>query len=136
MANRVEIVRIVFGEKGIAGPEGRVVDPKMLFENLTPPTERAKPFEGGRCRAIIAAQIRQRLFAFEDCRHGLFSISRSICGDVRAIPALRQTDFGGARLVSIRLRPKQRESLQANMRLRLGASRNYWRVHSASSRAQ
>ena len=39
VTDRVEIVRIVFGEKRITGSEGGVVNAKMFFENLAPARE-------------------------------------------------------------------------------------------------
>ena len=89
VTDRIEIVRIIFGEKRIASPEGRVVDAKMLLENLAPAPERAKAFACRRGLAIIAAQIRQRLFAFEDRGHGLLADARSIGRHIGPIAALR-----------------------------------------------
>ena len=39
VSDRVEIVRIVFGEKRITGSESGIVNAKMFFENLTPARE-------------------------------------------------------------------------------------------------
>jgi hypothetical protein len=61
---------------------------KMLFEHLTPARERAEAFPRRQAFAVIAAQIRQRLFAFENRGYGLLTQSRAIGGDVGAITAL------------------------------------------------
>jgi hypothetical protein len=97
MADRVEIVRIVFGEKRIAGTQGRVVNTKVFFENVSPAREGAKAFARRRGLAIVSAQIRQGLFAFEDCGHGLLAKTRAIRSDIGAVTALWQTDFRRAR---------------------------------------
>ena len=112
------------------------MDSQMLFEDFAPPGERAEPFARPGRFAIITAQIWQCLFSFKDGGDGLFANARAIGGDIRAIAALRQADFGGAGAVTIRLRPKQRQPFQAEMRFRFGATNGYWCVHSASSRAQ
>jgi hypothetical protein len=136
MPDCIEIVRIVFGEKRIARAQGRVVNPEMSFENLTPARERAKPFPRRCGLTIIPAQIRPGLFAFEDSGDGLLARPGSIGRDIGAVPALRQTHFRRAGRVSIALGPKKRETLKPNMCFPFNPARGYWRVHPASSFAQ
>src|SRR2546423_8779222 len=73
MTDGVEIVRIIFGKKRITGAQGGVVNAQMLLENIAAVSERPKPLAGRRGFAIIAAQIGQRLFAFENRGDGLLA---------------------------------------------------------------
>src|SRR5205814_7053097 len=67
-----EVVRIVFGEKRVARPERGIMDSEMFLQNLAASGNRTKPFPRGGAATIVAAQIRQRLFAFEDRRLARF----------------------------------------------------------------
>jgi hypothetical protein len=133
MTDSVEIVRIIFGKKGIARAEGGIVDPQMSLENLAPAGQRSQAFPGRGGLASIAAQIRQSLFAFEDRGHGLLAKARSIGRHVGPISTLRETYFSGTGRISVRLRPEKREPFQPKMRVRFGPARGYCRIHSASS---
>src|SRR4051812_38082638 len=73
MADGIEIVRIIFSKKRIAGAQGGVVNAQMLLQNIAPASERMKALACRRGRAIITAQIGQRLFAFKNCGNGLFA---------------------------------------------------------------
>ena len=108
----------------------------MFLEDIAPVAERAKTFARGRGLASIAAQIRQRLFAFENRGDCLLTETRPVGGDIGSVAALRQSDFRRAGRITVRLRPKKREPFEPQMRFRLGSARGYWRVNSASSLAQ
>jgi hypothetical protein len=68
----------------------------MFFEYLTPAGQGAKTFARRHGHAIVAAQIRSGLFAFEYSGYGLFSESGTKSRHIGAITALRQTYFSGA----------------------------------------
>jgi hypothetical protein len=80
----------------------------MFLQEVASSAERAKALACRRGLAVIVAQVGQRLFTFENRGNRLFAEARSIGGDISPIPALRQSDFRGARRVSVRLRPQER----------------------------
>jgi hypothetical protein len=68
-----------------------------------------------RARAIIAAKIDKRLFAFEDGGRSDFVRLRAVGCDIRTIAAPRQADFHRARGITLRLRPEQSQAFQPSM---------------------
>jgi hypothetical protein len=65
--NGGEIVRIIFWKERIAGAQRGVMDAEMLFEHLSAPADRTKPLARRVATPVVAAQIWQRLFTFENC---------------------------------------------------------------------
>jgi hypothetical protein len=106
------------------------------FEKLAALGNRFEPLAGGVAVTIISPQIAERLFTLKDrCRSNLLR-RQSIRGDVGTIPAVWQTHFHTARGISLGLRPKQRQPLQAGVSLSFAAGAFHSRSHFASSRAQ
>jgi hypothetical protein len=136
VADRIEIMRVVFREKRVARPQGGVMHAEMFLEHLAASADGSKTFARRGCLAIIPAQIGPRLLALENRGDGPLSGARAIGSNIRAVAALGQTDFRGAGGIAVGLRPQKREPLESEMRLRFRAADRYWRVHSASSFAQ
>jgi hypothetical protein len=90
----------------------------------------------GLALAIVSSQITKRLFALKDRRRSNLFLLPAVRGYVGPIPALWQTHFHCARGKSMRLRPQERESLQAGMLRGFTIGVCYSRSHFASSRAQ
>src|SRR4051812_33032498 len=112
------------------------MDPQMLFEDFAAPSQRAQALTR-KCRfAIVPAQIRRSLFAFEDCRYGLFAQARSISRHIGPVSALGKADFRRACSVAVGLRPDKRQPFEAKMCFGFASPFSYCRIHSASSRAQ
>lgn len=109
---------------------------EMLLQNFAPPGQRTQTLTGPRARAIVATQIRPRLFTFKNRGDGLLAEPRAIRGDIGAITTLGKGDFSGAGRVAVRLGPKKREPFEAKMSFSFSSPLRYWRVHSASSFAQ
>jgi hypothetical protein len=73
-------------------------------------------------RAVVAAEINQRLFALENGgARGAVSVW-PVGGQIDAVTAARQTDFERAGGVALRLRPNQRKTFEPEMRLRFAAA--------------
>src|ERR1700693_6107725 len=109
---------------------------QILLKILTAVINSFQPCADGSAATIVSSQIRQRLFAFEDRGQPDSARLWSICGDIGAISAMRQTYFERASGVALSLRPKQRETLQPRMDQGFRATLIQLRVHSANSRAQ
>jgi hypothetical protein len=61
----------------------------MFFEHLTAPADQTEPLARRFAAAVVAAQIWQRLFAFENCSQSWLFGLRPIGSHIGAISALR-----------------------------------------------
>src|ERR1700719_1474411 len=97
----------------------------MFFEKLTASREATQAFARRGSLAIIATQIWQRLFAFENRGDGLLTQTRSVGHDIGAIPALWQAHFRRTGGVKVGLGPKKRETPEPDMRFRFAPACGY-----------
>ncbi|PZR70589.1 MAG: hypothetical protein DLM73_17520 [Chthoniobacterales bacterium] len=120
--NRVEIVRIIFGEKRVARAQSGIMNSEMPLQDLPPVAQGMEAFHGRGAAAIVPAQIWPGLFALEDCSHGCFFRAGSVRRHVCAITALRQTHFRSAGGIAIGLSPNQGEPFQTKVRFGFAAT--------------
>ena len=109
---------------------------QMFFQDQTAKMNFFEAFARWNSGAIISAQIRQRLFAFENGTRPKPFAFRPISRHIRAIATLRQSYFHCACRIAVRLRPEQGQTFEASVCRRFAADSNYSLIHSANSRAQ
>lgn len=150
VTDRGEVSRIEFGKKRFSAAQTGVVRAQACFERLATLNDPLQPLACGFGMTIIPSQVAERLFAFKDSRGrgcGKVPLSRlrkcacvlpsqSERSDVGPVRAIRQTHLRCASQITLRLRPKNGQTLQLCVSRRLAVGLFYSCSHPASSRAQ
>src|SRR5437868_7192080 len=93
------------------------MDAQIFFQDLLAVVNLLQPLACCRDRAIIAAKIDKRLFAFKDSSRSSLVPVGPVSSNIGAMAAPGQTHFQRAGGVTARLRPNRRKPFQTGVRL-------------------